>query len=133
MTVGGDKGAGSVGGAVGDWLKLCDGAAGAWLKDGNIGGRLRWGLLPSRGASVSRCRSMKVCGGRFGEGGASDLTSSRSLGDGVTSTWEFGSLNAVLQPFCSRGGAGELPVGAAPSTGRGPLLPFSVWQLSSGL
>lgn len=89
MTAGGIWGAGlwagSLGVAVGDWLKLCDGTAGVWLKEGNIGGRLRMGLLPSRGASVSRWRSMKVCGGRFGEGGASDLTSGRSLGVGLTS------------------------------------------------
>lgn len=84
--------------AAGDWL--CDGTGDVWLKEGNIGGRLRWGLLPLRGASVSRWRSKKVCGGRFGEGGASDLTSGRSMGDGVTSV-ELGSLDAAVQPFCS--------------------------------
>lgn len=128
MTAGGVWGSGSIDVAAGDWLKLCDGTGGVWLKEGNIGGRLRCGLMPSRGASVSRWRSMKVCGGCFGEGGASDLTSRRSLGDGVTSAWEFDSLDVAVQPFCSCGG-----VGAVPSGGWWPLLPFSFWQLSSSL
>lgn len=59
--------------AVGDWL--CDSSWGVWLKEGNIGGRPHWRLLPSGGASVSRWRSMEVFGGHFGEGGVTALTS----------------------------------------------------------
>lgn len=72
---------------------------------------------------------MEVFRGRSGGGGASALTSVKrggSLRGGVTAAWEL-CFGPAAQPLCSCGGAGALPVGAAPSGGSRPLLLFSAW------